>query len=311
MEATVHHLADVARVAGRTLVAATSDERSRAVIAIAAALIEHADEILDANAEDMERAKKSGMAEGMQDRLLLTLERIESMAEGARSVAQLPEPLGKVLNERTLPNGLHLKQISVPFGVVGMVYEARPNVTVDAAVILLKSGNTALLRGSSSAAASNSALIKVMRAALQSTVISPDVIQNVPSEDRSTVGDLLHARGKVDLVIPRGSAELIRRVVDDSSVPTIETGAGVCHVYVDDDADLTKAVRIVENSKTQRLGTCNTTESLLVSRSVAKTMLPKIAEMLVNKGMEIRGCAETCILVPDAKKATEIGRAHV
>ena len=138
MEATVHHLADVARVAGRTLVAATSDERSRAVIAIAAALIEHADEILDANAEDMERAKKSGMAEGMQDRLLLTLERIESMAEGARSVAQLPEPLGKVLNERTLPNGLHLKQISVPFGVVGMVYEARPNVTVDAAAILLK-----------------------------------------------------------------------------------------------------------------------------------------------------------------------------
>ena len=229
MEATVHHLADVARVAGRTLVAATSDERSRAVIAIAAALIEHADEILDANAEDMERAKKSGMAEGMQDRLLLTLERIESMADGARSVAQLPDPLGKVLNERTLPNGLHLKQISVPFGVVGMVYEARPNVTVDAAVILLKSGNTALLRGSSSAASSNSALIKVMRAALQSTVISPDVIQNVPSEDRSTVGDLLHARGKVDLVIPRGSAELIRRVVDDSSVPTIEK-IGRAHV---------------------------------------------------------------------------------
>ena len=246
MEATtvVNALADLARVAGRTLVAATSHERTQAVLQIADALESQSERILAANSEDMKRAESSGMQSSMLDRLLLTPERISGMASGARQVAQLPDPLNRTINERTLPNGLELKQISVPFGVVGMVYEARPNVTVDAAAILLKSGNSALLRGSSSAASSNAVLVEIMRESLSASSISPDVIQRVPSEDRSTVAALLHARGKVDLVIPRGSAELIRRVVDDSSVPTIETGAGVCHVYVDEFADLSKALPV-------------------------------------------------------------------
>ena len=276
MEATamIAELADKARLAARTLIAATDGDRVEALIRIADELRASEIEILAANAEDMANAVRDGMAESMQDRLLLTASRVSGMADGAQSVSKLQSPLGKTLRESTLENGLHLKQITVPFGVVGMVYEARPNVTVDAAVILLMSGNAALLRGSSSAANSNQVLVTVMRRALSKTNISPDVIQLVPSNDRSTVAALLHARGKVDLVIPRGSAALIRTVVDDSTVPTIETGAGVCHVYIDSDADLTKALPIVINSKTHRPSVCNAAETLLVHESVAVKFLP-------------------------------------
>ena len=277
MEATamIAELADKARLAARTLIAASDGDRVEALNRIAEELSASEIEILAANAEDMDNAIKDGMAESMQDRLLLTASRVEGMADGARQVSKIPSPLGKTLRESTLENGLHLKQITVPFGVVGMVYEARPNVTVDAAVILLMSGNAALLRGSSSAANSNQVLVTVMRRALAKTNISPDVIQLVPSKDRSTVAALLHARGKVDLVIPRGSAALIRTVVDDSTVPTIETGAGVCHVYVDSEADLAKALPIVMNSKTHRPSVCNAAETLLVHENVAGEFLPK------------------------------------
>ena len=241
----------------------------------------------------MKRGESSGMQSSMLDRLLLTSERIHGMAEGARAVAALPDPLNRTLNERTLPNGLMLKQISVPFGVVGMVYEARPNVTVDAAAILLKSGNAALLRGSSSAASSNAVLVEIMREALATTAISPDVIQRVPSDDRSTVSALLHARGKVDLVIPRGSADLIRSVVDDSTVPTIETGAGVCHVYVDEFADLDKALPILMNSKTHRPSVCNAAETLLVHSSVAAKFLPVAIAALIEAGVKIHADNES------------------
>ena len=277
MEATamIAELADKARLAARTLIAASDSDRVEALNRIADELRVSEIEILAANAKDMEIATRDGMAEAMQDRLLLTASRVTGMAEGAISVAKLQSPLGKTLRESTLENGLHLKQITVPFGVVGMVYEARPNVTVDAAVILLMSGNAALLRGSSSAANSNEVLVKVMRRALAKTNISPEVLQLVSSEDRSTVAALLHARGKVDLVIPRGSAALIRTVVDDSTVPTIETGAGVCHVYVDAEADLAKALPIVMNSKTHRPSVCNAAETLLVHESVAAEFLPE------------------------------------
>ena len=277
MEATamIAELADKARLAARTLIAASDGDRVEALNRIAEELSASEIEILAANAADMESAIKDGMAESMQDRLLLTASRVAGMADGARQVSKIPSPLGKTLRESTLENGLHLKQITVPFGVVGMVYEARPNVTVDAAVILLMSGNAALLRGSSSAANSNQVLVTVMRRALAKTNISPDVIQLVPSNDRSTVAALLHARGKVDLVIPRGSAALIRTVVDDSTVPTIETGAGVCHVYVDSEADLAKALPIVMNSKTHRPSVCNAAETLLVHENVAGEFLPK------------------------------------
>jgi glutamate-5-semialdehyde dehydrogenase len=276
MEATamITELADKARLAARTLIAASDADRVGALNRIADELSASEVEILAANAKDMANAVESAMAESMQDRLLLTSQRIHGMADGARAVSKLQSPLGKTLRESTLENGLHLKQITVPFGVVGMVYEARPNVTVDAAVILLMSGNAALLRGSSSAANSNQVLVTVMRRALSKTNISPDVLQLVPSDDRSSVSALLHARGKVDLVIPRGSAALIRTVVDDSTVPTIETGAGVCHVYVDADADLKKALPIVLNSKTHRPSVCNAAETLLVHESVAEEFLP-------------------------------------
>ena len=271
----VADLATRARTAARTLSTATGAERKAALEAIAQALESRSTEILAANEADMVNARAENMHPQMQDRLLLTAERIKAIAAGAREVAALPDPLGQILRKSTLPNGLELEQISVPFGVIGMVYEARPNVTVDAAVILLMSGNAALLRGSSTARYSNEILVNVMKDALATTKISPEVLQLIPSEDRDTVKALLTARGKVDLVIPRGSAALIRTVVDDSTVPTIETGAGVCHVYVDSEADLTKALPIIVNSKTHRPSVCNAAETLLVHESVATGFLPK------------------------------------
>ena len=284
-ETIVADLATTARKAARTLSTATGSERKAALEAIAQAIESRSAEILAANEIDMEKARAEDMHAQMQDRLLLTLERIKGIAGGARQVAALADPLGQVLRQSTLPNGLELKQISVPFGVIGMVYEARPNVTVDAAVILLMSGNAALLRGSSSARHSNEILVNVMRDALAGTKISPDVIQLVPSEDRATTKALLTARGKVDLVIPRGSAALIRMVVDESTVPTIETGAGVCHVYVDEFADIEKALPILINSKTHRPSVCNAAETLLVHKAIAPTFLPMALKALSDAGV--------------------------
>jgi glutamate-5-semialdehyde dehydrogenase len=295
----VEQLADRARLAARTLSIASGLEREAALLAIADVLEERSNEILAANQEDIARAKAEGMTAPLLDRLLLTYERVLGMANGVRQVANLPDPLHVTLRESTLPNGLHLKQVSVPFGVVGMIYEARPNVTVDAAVILLMSGNAALLRGSSSAASSNAVLVKAMRGALSRTLISPDVIQSVPSYDRETVSALLHARGKVDLVIPRGSAALIRRVVDDSTVPTIETGAGVCHVYVDEFADLEKALPIVMNSKTHRPSVCNAAETLLVHKSIAEKFLPIALNALSGSGVVLH-CDDAAKRIADA-----------
>ena len=281
----VEGLALTARKAARTLVATTGEQRRQALLAIADEIDARTDEIIAANNVDMDRAKAESMHPQMQDRLLLTRERIAGISAGARQVAALEDPLGRILKKSTLPNGLELEQMSVPFGVIGMVYEARPNVTVDAAVILLMSGNAALLRGSSTADASNKILIDVMRSALAKTSISPDVIQLVPSDDRATVQALLTARGKVDLVIPRGSAALIRMVVDEATVPTIETGAGVCHVYVDAAADLAKALPIVVNSKTHRPSVCNAAETVLVHKSVAEKFLPTLLTSLHNAGV--------------------------
>ena len=289
MEATqiISEAARKARLANRTLVAASNDLRSAALYKISGELTKQSERILAANFEDMQRAEESGMAQSMKDRLLLTSKRIEAMADGMRQVADLPDPLGRTINSRTLPNGLKLTQKSVPFGVVGMVYEARPNVTVDAAAILLKSGNSALLRGSSSATASNRVLSEIMREVLATTSISPDVIQSIPDDDRATVTALLHARGEVDLVIPRGSASLIRMVVDEATVPTIETGAGVCHVYVDDSADFNKALPIIINSKTDRPSVCNAAETLLVHQNIAENFLPTALEALKSHGVVI------------------------
>ena len=284
-EAVVAELAQKARKASRTLSTATGAERKAALEAIAQAIESRSAEILAANELDMASARAEDIHPQMQDRLLLNSERIAGIAGGARQVAALADPLGQTLRKSTLANGLELEQISVPFGVIGMVYEARPNVTVDAAVILLMSGNAALLRGSSSAHHSNEILVNVMKDALATTKISPDVIQLIPSEDRATTKALLTARGKVDLVIPRGSAALIRMVVDEATVPTIETGAGVCHVYVDEFADIEKALPILINSKTHRPSVCNAAETLLVHKAIAPTFLPMALKALSDAGV--------------------------
>lgn len=313
----IAELADKARKAALTLKRSSYQERQKALWEIADALEAHESEILAANTEDVARERNAGLSEPLLDRLSLTPARISGIAGGARKVAELPDPLGQIVRERSLDNGLQLKQISVPFGVVGMIYEARPNVTVDAAVILLMSGNAALLRGSSTAYRSNEVLVGIMQKALSRTTISPEVIQLVPSEDRDTVRALLHARGKVDLVIPRGSAALIRMVVDEALVPTIETGAGVCHVYIDQFADLNKALPIVINSKTQRPSVCNAAETLLVHRAVKDTFLPRALQALHEAGVtlncdeESQNIAETLGLsvhaVSESNWSTEYG----
>ena len=316
-EAVVAELAQKARKASRTLSTATGAERKGALEAIAQAMESRSTEILAANELDMVAARAEKMHPQMQDRLLLNSERIAGIAGGARQVAALPDPLGRTLRKSTLANGLELEQISVPFGVIGMVYEARPNVTVDAAVILLMSGNAALLRGSSTAHNSNEILVKVMKDALATTKISPDVIQLVPSEDRATTKALLTARGKVDLVIPRGSAALIRMVVDEATVPTIETGAGVCHVFVDEFADIEKALPILINSKTHRPSVCNAAETLLVHKAIAPTFLPMALKALSDAGVILHADATAqkvadtfkiaSTLATDANWSTEYG----
>jgi glutamate-5-semialdehyde dehydrogenase len=283
----IAEIAKQSRSAARTLAASSGEERNQLLLNIADELEKNLDLILKANQLDMDAAKSAGISSSLQDRLLLTDKRIKEMAAATRDIAMLADPLGKVLVERNLDNGLNLKQKSVPFGVVGMVYEARPNVTVDAAVILIKSGNAALLRGSSTAANSNQALITVMKKAFINTKISEKVLQIIPSDDRATATALLTARGLVDLVIPRGSAQLIRSVIDEATVPTIETGAGVCHVYVDKSADLEKAVAILINSKCDRPSVCNAAETLLVHQDIAEKFLPIALSALASAGVII------------------------
>ena len=298
MDATtmIADIAKRARVAARTLANSTVSERNQILLNIADELEKNLDLILTANQLDMAAAKAAGVNESLQDRLLLTKARIISMANAARDITKLPDPLGRVLVERNLENGLNLKQKSVPFGVVGMVYEARPNVTVDAAVILIKSGNAALLRGSSTAAHSNEVLINVMKKAIANTKISEEVIQLIPSTDRATATALLTARGLVDLVIPRGSAALIRSVVDEATVPTIETGAGVCHVYVDKSANFDKAIAILINSKCDRPSVCNAAETLLVHQDIADKFLPLALEALAKSSVIINADAKSKVI---------------
>ena len=289
MDATtiISEIATNAANASTTLSTSTRQERDLVLTKIAEGLEKNSDLILKANQIDMQNAKTAGISQSLQDRLLLTTKRIMDMAAGARQIAKLPDPLGRVLIERNLDNGLNLKQLSVPFGVVGMVYEARPNVTVDAAVILIKSGNAALLRGSATASESNKVLVDVIRGAFAGSKISQEVVQLIPSDDRSTVSALLTAKGLVDLVIPRGGAELIRSVVENATVATIETGAGVCHVYVDKSADLSKAIAILINSKCDRPSVCNAAETLLIDQAIADSFTPMALKALAEAGVVI------------------------
>lgn len=305
MDATtiITQIATKAASASRTLSTSSREERDLVLIKIAANLEKNCDLILKANQIDMENAKSAGISQALLDRLLLTKQRVMDMAKGARDIAKLPDPLGQILIERNLANGLNLKQISVPFGVVGMVYEARPNVTVDAAVILIKSGNASLLRGSATAAQSNKVLVDVIREAFTGSKISQEVVQLIPSEDRSTVQALLTAKGLVDLVIPRGGAELIRSVVENATVATIETGAGVCHIYVDRSADFDKAIAILINSKCDRPSVCNAAETLLIDQAISDSFTPIALKALVAAGVVIN-CDPAIKKIADENKIT-------
>ena len=285
----VIELAQRAREASLGLGLATRAQKDAALLAMAEALLTRAEPILAANAEDVARAEAGGTPAGIVDRLRLTPERLEGMAQGLRDVAALPDPVGEVVRGSTLANGLELRQVRVPFGVVGMIYEARPNVTADAAGICLKSGNAVLLRGSSSAAASNAAIVGVLRDAAAAAGLAADVVQLVPADSHDTVKALMRARGHVDVLIPRGGAGLIRAVVEESTVPVIETGVGNCHVYVDAAADLDKALAIVVNAKTHRPSVCNAAESLLVHADVAGEFLPRVVTALQGAGVTLHG----------------------
>ncbi|WP_459973622.1 glutamate-5-semialdehyde dehydrogenase [Nocardioides pyridinolyticus] len=289
MSSSVTAIAERAREASHGLALATREEKDLALEQMADALLAHEDAILAANAEDVARAEEGGTPPNIVDRLRLTPDRLAGMARGLREVAALPDPVGEVVRGSTLANGLELRQVRVPFGVVGMIYEARPNVTADAAGICLKSGNAVLLRGSSSASASNAAIVEVLREAVAGSGLDRDVIQLVPADSRDTVKELMRARGLVDVLIPRGGAGLIRSVVEESTVPVIETGVGNCHVYVDRAAQLDRALEIVLNAKTHRTSVCNAAESLLVHADVADAFLPRVVAALQEAGVTIHG----------------------
>lgn len=283
----VHDAARRARAAARTLATLSSETKNRALNTAADHVLMSTSQILEANQKDLDAARAAGTPEAMLDRLALNPNRIDGIADGLRQVSRLPDPLGEVLQGRTLPNGLQLRQQRVPLGVVGIVYEGRPNVTVDAFGLALKSGNAVLLRGSSSAANSNAALVNALRAALATELLEVDAVQLLPSEDRASVTHLIQARGLVDVVIPRGGAGLIDAVVRDATVPTIETGVGNCHVYVHESADLDVAERILLNAKTRRPSVCNAAESVLIDAAIADRAVPRLAKALKDAGVTV------------------------
>ncbi|KXP00601.1 glutamate-5-semialdehyde dehydrogenase [Tsukamurella pseudospumae] len=287
--AAVEEVARAARAASKQLITLTTEQKNAALHAAADALLANKDRILAANAEDVARARAAGTEESLIDRLALNAARVDGIASGLRQVAGLPDPIGNVLRGSTLPNGLELRQVAVPLGVVGIVYEARPNVTVDAFGLTLKSGNAVLLRGSSSAASSNAALVEVLRESLASSGITPDAVALLSADSRASVTALIRARGLVDVVIPRGGAGLIAAVVHDATVPTIETGTGNCHVYVHASADLDMAERIVLNAKTRRPSVCNTAETVLVDAALKDSFLPRLLGTFQAEGVIVHG----------------------
>ena len=289
MNADLIRLGENARRAAGTLMVAAAPAKNAALEAIARTLEENAAEIFAANAEDIAAGKAAGIAPNLLDRMLLDEKRLAGIVEGVRQVAALKDPIGEVLHAETLPNGLIVSQIRVPLGVVGMIYEARPNVTVDAAVLCLKSGNAVILRGSKDILRSNIFLVKLMRQALTEAGLDPDCIALVEDPSRETATAFMKLSGYLDVLIPRGGAGLIRSTVENATVPMIETGTGNCHVYVDKDADLEKALPILMNAKTQRTSVCNACESLLIHRAVADVFGPAAVKALLEKGVVIHG----------------------
>jgi len=298
-------LGQAARAASRLTAAASTADKNAALLEMARQIRAQQETLLAANARDLAEAKANGLDAAMIDRLTLTAKSIEAMAQGLEQVAALPDPVGEITDVKQRPTGIQVGKMRVPLGVIGIIYEARPNVTADAAALCLKSGNAAILRGGKEALHANQAIAACVRAGLKAAGLPETAVQVVDTTDRAAVGALITMPQYVDVIVPRGGKGLIERISQEARVPVIKHLDGNCHVYVDDAADPVKALNIVENSKTQRYGTCNTTESLLVARAVAETLLPRIAAMLTGKGVEIRGCEATRTLVPQAQAATE------
>lgn len=294
-----------AKEAEKTLMIATTEQKNKALKYIAQALIENADEIIQANTIDLENGKNNGMSEAMLDRLKLDKDRIKGMAKGVEDVVLLPDPVGRVLSETTRPNGLNIKKVSTPLGVIGVIFEARPNVTSDAAALCLKSGNTVILRGGKEAINSNRIIAKTMREAVKKSGLSEDVIQLVEDTSRESANALMQMNEYVDVLIPRGGAGLIQAVVKNATVPVIETGVGNCHIYIDKDANVDMAADIVYNAKTNRVSVCNAAESLLIHKDIAKEALPKIKAKLDEKSVELFGDEEAVDIAKGIEKATE------
>ncbi len=298
-------LGQQARAASRRLASASTAEKNTALEAIAGAILRDKEALLTANAKDLDAARAAGLEPALVDRLTLTAKGVDSMAEGVRQIAHLADPIGEMTDIKFRPSGIQVGKMRVPLGVIGIIYEARPNVTADAAALCLKSGNAAILRGGSEAIHCNRAIAALVQEGLQIAGLPTDAVQVVDTTDRAAVGELITMREYVDVIVPRGGKGLIARLLAEARVPMIQHLDGNCHVYLEAEADPNKALRIVENAKTQRYGTCNTAESLLVDREVAKMLLPMISHMLSEKGVEIRGCAETRAIIANAQPATD------
>ena len=294
-----------AKEAEKTLMIASSEKKNQALKKIAEGLIENTDKIIEANKVDLENGEKNGMAKSMLDRLKLDKERIEGMAKGVLDVATLPEPVGRILSATERPNGLRIEKVSTPIGVIAVIFEARPNVTSDAAALCLKSGNTVILRGGKEAINSNKTIAKVMRQAVKEAGMPEDVIQLVEDTSRESANELMKMNEYVDVLIPRGGAGLIQAVVKNATVPVIETGVGNCHIYIDKNADLKKAVDIVFNAKTSRPSVCNAAESLLIHKDIAKEALVAIKNKLDEKDVTLVGDSKAREIIPDMEKATD------
>ena len=294
-----------AKIASVEMAKLSAEAKNNALCKMANAIEANAVQILAANQTDVKAAKAKGLKAALLDRLALDQKKVQTMANELREVSSLPDPIGTILSSWTRPNGLIISQIRVPLGVVGIIYESRPNVTSDSAGICIKSGNAVILRGGSDALNSNVAIGDVLRGALAGTNVPVDAVQVVNSSERIVAEQLMGMRGYIDVLIPRGGGELIKTVVEKSHIPVIETGTGNCHVYVEEDADLEKATPIVINAKCQRPGTCNAAEKLLVHSKIAKHYLPIVITELRKNGVEVRGDEETCKIVPDVKVATE------
>jgi len=301
----MQNLGQEARSASRAMAKADTNTKNQALNYIATAIRREKSALIAANQQDLAAAKANGLDVAMLDRLTLSEKSITTMAEGLEQIANLPDPIGEMTDFKYRPSGIQIGKMRVPLGVIGIIYEARPNVTVDAAGLCIKSGNACILRGGSEAIHCNQALAKLVHEGLDKAGLPASAVLVVETTDRAAVGELITMKQYVDVIVPRGGKGLIERISNEARITVIKHLDGNCHIYVDDDADFKKAISIVENAKTQRLGTCNTVESLLVARSIAKEILPQLAQMLTQKGIEIRGCKETCALVKEAKPATD------